>query len=95
VQSVANDAGAVGYVGLGYARKAGAGVKVLAVCETEDAAAVTPSVETVRSGQYALVRPLRLFTSGEPRGLAARFLAFCLSDEGQEILSQTGYVAVR
>lgn len=95
VQSVADDVGAIGYVGLGYAREAGSSVKALAIRVSEDEPAMAPSVDSVRSQQYALVRPLRLFTSGEPEGLAALFLEFCVSDEGQAILSQSGYVAVR
>jgi phosphate transport system substrate-binding protein len=93
VQSVSEDDGAIGYVGLGYAVEAGDAVKVLAIRRTAEDPAVLPSAESVRSGEYSIARPLRLFTAEEPKGLAAKFIEFCLGQEGQEIVRETGYVA--
>jgi phosphate transport system substrate-binding protein len=95
VQSVAEDEGAVGYVGLGYATGAGERVKTVAVSRVTGEAPVAPSSDSIREGQYAIARPLRVYTLGPPAGLAASFLDFCLGPDGQEIVRRTGYVTVQ
>lgn len=92
VQSVAEDQGAIGYVGLGYALGAGRRVKSLAISKSRDEKTIEPSIESVRSGRYSIARPLRFYTWGKPAGLAASFLQFCLSADGQSIVDETGYV---
>ena len=95
VQSVATDAWAIGYVGLGYALEAGDQVKMLLIKANENSAAVEPSEATVTSGEYPIARPLHFYTGGQPQALAQRFIDFCLSSQGQQIVRETGYVAVR
>lgn len=92
VQSVAEDQGAIGYVGLGYALDALDSVKSVAIKGSPDGQAIEPSMESVRSDRYPITRQLRLYTSGEPTGVAASFVAFCLGPEGQSIVQETGYV---
>jgi phosphate transport system substrate-binding protein len=94
IQSVSSDTWSIGYVGLGYASEAGDKVKVLAIYKTDPAAAIMPSVETVLDGSYSIARGLYLYTKGAPEGAIKKFLAFCLSVEGQEIVKETGYVTV-
>ncbi len=94
IQSVSSDKWAIGYVGLGYAAEAGDKVKTLAIKEDADSPAVMPSEKTVKSGEYSIARPLHLYTKGEPQGIIKEFLDFCLSDEGQKIVREMGYVAV-
>ncbi len=95
VQTVADSSGAIGYVGLGYVQEATGKVKVIAVKSAADAPAVTPTVETVLNGQYSIARPLFLIVSKEPAGAVKGFLDFCLSEEGQKIVVDTGYVKVK
>jgi phosphate transport system substrate-binding protein len=95
IQSVSTDTWAVGYVGLGYAAEAGAKVKMLRVKAKESSPAVTPSEATVKSGEYAIARPLFLYTRGEPVGAAQAFVEYSLSVEGQSIVRATGYVTVK
>lgn len=94
IQSVSSDKWAIGYVGLGYAAEAGEKVKTLAIKKEDSSQAVMPSEETVKSGEYSIARPLHLYTKGEPEGTVREFLDFCLSDAGQRIVRETGYVAV-
>ncbi len=94
IQAIAADQWAVGYVGLGFAAEAGDRVKALEVKNKENAAAVVPSEETVRSGDYAIARPLYLYTNGEPQGLVKEFIDFCLGADGQKIVRETGYVSL-
>ncbi|UCE65025.1 MAG: PstS family phosphate ABC transporter substrate-binding protein [Candidatus Zixiibacteriota bacterium] len=92
IQTVANDNWAIGYVGLGYALEAGDRVKVLAMDDGKGP--VLPNKETVNMGEYSISRPLHLYTNGMPTGLTKDFIDFCLSDQGQGIVEQTGYIKV-
>ena len=95
IQAVAEDANAIGYVGLGYAREAGAKVKVLRVKPDDASPSVQPSEDTVRNGTYSISRPL-YFYAGDPASKAVTdFIQFCLSDAGQKIVRDTGYVPVK
>lgn len=95
IQSVSADKWAIGYVGLGYAVEAAAKVKIIAVKADENAVAVSPSEQTVKSEQYIIARPLYLYTNGQAAGTVKDFIDFCLSNQGQKIVKETGYVAVR
>ena len=95
IQSVSTDRWAIGYVGLGYALAARDKVKILAIKTEESSPAVFPSEQTVKSGQYVIARPLYLYTNGQAVGTVKDFIDFCLSDQGQVIVRETGYVAIR
>ena len=95
VESVSADKWAIGYIGLGYALLAKDRVKIVGVKASDNSAAISPSEQTVKSGQYSIARPLYLYTNGEAAGTVKSFVDFCLSDEGQTIVRETGYVAVR
>ena len=55
---------------------------------------VEPTAENVRSGRYAMSRPLFLITDGRPVGDAERFVAFVLSPAGQELVRKHGYLTL-
>jgi len=95
IESASRDKRAIGYVGLGYALAAKDRVKIVAVKADDKSPAVTPSNETVKSGEYPIARPLYLYLDGEPKGTLREFVDFCLSNKGQAIVTKTGYVAVR
>lgn len=94
VDAVAEDEGAVGYVGIGYAISAGDRVKVIAVKPDDGSPAVLPSVETVTSGEYSIARPLHLYTTEPESDAVKAFIDYCLSDEGQRIVAEEDYVPV-
>ncbi len=95
IESVSSDKGAIGYVGLGYALAAGDKVKILAVKADANSPAVMPSDQTVVEGSYPVARPLYLYVSNKASQNAAGFVDFCLSDAGQAIVRESGYVAVK
>ena len=68
---------------------------MLAVKENHDSPAVAPSEETVVDGSYSIARPLYLYTKGEPQGDIKKFLDYCMTEEGQKIVRETGYVPVK
>ena len=55
---------------------------------------VEPVIENVLNNKYPISRPLFLYTNGEPKGLVKKFVDFCLSKEGQEIVLKTDFVPI-
>jgi len=88
-QTIAGTPGAIGYVGLGYA-----GGTVKGVWIDVGGTAVEPSAENVIAGTYPIARELNMFTCGEATGLAAAYIDYILSDEGQAIVEDEGFVPV-
>ena len=87
--SVAPNPGAIGYVGLGYVD-----ATVRAVPLSVDGTTVEPSIENVIDDRYPVARELYFVTSGDATGLARDFIAFALSDEGQQIVEKEGFIPV-
>ena len=83
---------AIGYIGLGYLDDA---VKALAVKKDDSAAAVLPSVATVKDKTYVVSRPLFNYTAGDPSGLIKTYLDFVMGAEGQAIVADLGFVPVK
>jgi phosphate transport system substrate-binding protein len=81
----------IGYVGIAYINAPG--VKVVGVVN-KDGKLVLPASETVQDESYPYARPNFFYTSGEPSGLTARFIAYVLSLEGQAIVSKSGFVSI-
>jgi phosphate transport system substrate-binding protein len=74
---------AIGYVGLGYLD---AEVKALTVN------GVLPSKTTVINLSYPIARDLNMFTDGNATGIAKEFIDFILSDDGQALVADEGFV---
>ncbi|MDR3403981.1 MAG: phosphate ABC transporter substrate-binding protein [Chthoniobacter sp.] len=77
----------IGYVGLAYVKAAG--IKVVPI----DGVKLTD--EVVRNKSWPYSRPTFYYTNGEAQGEAKKFLDFTLSDEGQKIVEQVGFVRVK
>ncbi len=95
IQSVSSDKWAIGYVGLGYALDAKVKVKVIAVKRDADATPVLPSSKTVKSGEYSIARPLHLYVNYDAPEVVNAFIDYCLGEEGQKIVNDSGYVTVK
>ena len=52
----------------------------------------SPSVETAAAGDYPLSRNLYMYTAGEPTGELAAYLDWILSEAGQQIVADLGFV---
>lgn len=87
VAEVAKNPSGIGYCGLAYMNEPG--IKVVSI------EGQTPSKASVLARKYPYARPTFYYTNGEPVGEAAKFLDFTLSDEGQKIASDIGFVPVR
>jgi len=80
---VATDPYAIGYISMGLVDKK---VKPVAID------GVSPSIKTIKSGRYKIVRPFLYITNGELDPKARQFVDYVLSKEGQTILKNEGLV---
>jgi phosphate transport system substrate-binding protein len=88
--AVAGDQAGVGYVGLPYVREA----RAVAV-QDGDATPLFPTVFTVATEDYALSRRLHFYTPEVPKNpLTLYFVDYALSDAGQRIVEQSGFVSL-
>ncbi len=96
VTGIAGNQHALGYFGYAYYVENQDTLKVLAVDSGEGC--VEPTPETVASNEYApLSRPLFMYVSHASlveKPEVAAFIEFVLSDEGQAIVPEVGYVAL-
>ncbi len=84
--AAANDPNAIGYVSVGHMDASVAPVTL------DD---VTPTLETVKSGEYPIARGLYSNTKGEPEGLSRLFIDYLFSPEGQQIAADKGFIPVK
>jgi phosphate transport system substrate-binding protein len=84
---VAKNPSGVGYVGLAYTKAEG--IKVVPI----DGA--IPTKETVLDKNYPYARPTFFYTDGDPAGTAKEFIDFTVSDAGQKIVNQVGFVPIK
>ena len=82
--TVAGNEAAIGYVSLGSLNDT---VKAVTVDGVE------ATVDNVKSGTYTLSRPFNIATKGEPTGVAADFIGFIMSADGQAIVGED-YITV-
>lgn len=60
-----------------------------------DNSVVQPVPENIVNGSFPITRTLLLITNGQPRGTAKTFIDFVLSEEGQKIVEEAGYVRIQ
>ena len=90
VELVGSTPCAIGYSGMGYATERVKKLKVIG----KSGQAVAPTVENAQNKSYPIARPLYLYTVGDPEGGVKKFIGWTLSEAGQHIVEQTGYVPV-
>ncbi len=83
--SVRQNDHAIGYISLGSLDDS---VKALKID------GVAPTAENIKSGKYKISRAFHLVTRGELDPLTRDLIDFILSDEGQAVVEENGYVAV-
>ncbi len=82
---------AIGYSGLGYKTDE---VKTACVAQKEGEPCVEPTIQGAIDGSYPIARALYMYTLGEPTGAVKEYMDWCLSDEGQAIVEQSGYAPI-
>ena len=92
VQSVSQTKGAIGYVGLAYLNK---DVKALKVSYNQGKTYIGPSMETAKNKTYPIVRPLQYYYNSKFETKVKPYLTYVLSDKGQKVTEQIGYVPLK
>lgn len=82
---------AIGYGGMGYNAPT---VRTVCLAKVKGEPCVTPSQESVLSGNYPFSRPLFVYTNGAPAGDTKAFIEWILSAEGQKLVVEAGFVPV-
>jgi phosphate transport system substrate-binding protein len=90
VLNVSQNPDAIGYIGFSYLDSS---LKALSLDKGNGP--VFPTSEAIRSGMYPLSRPLYMYTNKEITGLTKEFINFVLSDQGQEIATEAGFVPLK
>ena len=100
VEGVIQDKAGIGYVGVGYVvdsrtKKPRNDLKILNVAKDANSKAFSPlNKAAVDSSDYPIARPLFQTSAGTPKGVAADFLKFILSPEGQKIVVAEGFFSI-
>jgi len=99
IESVIQDEGAVGYVGVGYLYdkdgKIRSGLKILNISKEPNGEAYSPlDKAAVDTKKYPVARPLYQAVSGKPSGEIAKFLAWETGPEGQKIVEREGFYTI-
>lgn len=84
--TVAGDENAIGYISLGSLDDSVKAIKV---------EGVEPTVDNVKSGDYKVARPFEICIPKEGTSEVAQdFIDFILSDDGQAVIDEEGYISV-
>jgi len=83
--TVQGDKYSIGYISLGSLNDTVKAVEV---------EGVTASADNIKAGTYEAARPFNIVTSGEVSDLTGDFIDFILSEEGQSIVEEAGYIAI-
>ena len=85
LSTVEGDVNAIGYVSLGSLNDSVTAVKI-------DGAEAT--AESILAGEYKIVRPFNIATVEEISEAAQDFINFIMSEEGQAVVTDNGYISV-
>ncbi len=94
VEAIKQDVSAIGFVGVGYVKNEG-GLNVVKVASRPGADYASPlNAIDVKTGKYPISRPLNQYINGRAEGAIRDFIAFELSEEGQEIVQEEGFFPI-
>jgi len=84
--AVANDPYGIGYISVGHIDESVSPVAL---------DGVVPTIATVKNGSFKVARGLYSNTKGNPQGLTKKFLDYLYSPEGQKLIVDKGFIAVK
>ena len=91
VQSISQTKGAIGYVGLAYLNKS---VKAVHVSYDNGKTYTEPSIANAKNKTYPIVRPLYFYYEAKSEKTVKHFIDYVLSNEGQKIVSEVGFITI-
>lgn len=89
VELISTTKTAIGYSGMGYATSS---IKMLNIIKKQGDTAYAPTVANTLNRKYPLARSLQMYTLGTPDGAIKRFIDWVLSDTGQKMVQDNGFV---
>ncbi|MDR3141629.1 MAG: PstS family phosphate ABC transporter substrate-binding protein [Tannerellaceae bacterium] len=92
IQSVSQTEGAIGYVGLAYLNR---DVKAIRISYDGGKTFVEPSVPNAKNETYPIVRPLYYYYDAAVENKVKAYAGFVLSDKGQKIVSEIGFISIK
>lgn len=92
IQSVGENKGAVGYVGLAYLENT---IKPLRISFNQKNRFVAPSMATAKDKSYPIIRPLYYYYLASNEANLKSFIDFVLSAAGQKDVQEIGYVPLK
>ena len=81
---IAGDVNSIGYISLGSLNDTVKAVKIDGVEAT---------VENIKNGKYKVARPFNIATKGELSDATQDFIYFILSEDGQKVVEDAGYIS--
>lgn len=84
ITTVAGNENAIGYISLGSLNDT---VKALEID------GVAPAVDDIKSGSYKIARPFNIATKDEISKVAADFIKYIMSEDGQKVVEDNGYIS--
>lgn len=82
--TIAGNQDAIGYISLGSLNDTVRAVKI-------DGA--VPSVEAIKDGSYKIARPFNIAVKEDVSEVAADFIKFIMSEDGQKVVEENGYIS--
>ena len=79
---------AIGYSSFAYAVPS---VKTACITTETGGGCVNPGAESIADRSYPMIRPLYMYTNGQPEGEIKKYIDWIVSDEGQCILAERQY----
>lgn len=96
VNQVIENENGIGYIGLGYLSSAAGKSNVLKVKKDDNSAGIEPNAVTVKDKSYPIARELYIYTdANRSTEFANAFIDFVLSEEGQQIGADSGFVGIK
>ncbi|MGI8601867.1 MAG: PstS family phosphate ABC transporter substrate-binding protein [Verrucomicrobiales bacterium] len=92
VENVSKTPNAIGYSGMGYKTK---DVNWLKVAPKKGAPGIEPGAEAARTRSYPIARKLYFYIAGDPNSEMKAFIDWVIGPEGQKIVVNEGFVALK
>jgi phosphate transport system substrate-binding protein len=92
IQSISQTKGAIGYVGMAYISK---DVKAVHVSYDKGKTYVEPTVANAKNETYPIVRALYYYYEAKSAAKVKAFIDYILSDAGQKIVAEIGFVTLK